>query len=77
MRSLPLQATENGLPGDRIILHHIRLPTLKQYEKYSISSENVTSNDAVTLTLKISGTGNIRLIQTPELQLPSDFEVYD
>ena len=43
----------------------------------SISSENVTSNDAVTLTLKISGTGNIRLIQTPELQLPSDFEVYD
>ncbi|MFV0265521.1 MAG: BatD family protein [Draconibacterium sp.] len=42
-----------------------------------ISSENVTTNDAVTLTLKINGNGNIRLVRTPELQLPSDFEVYD
>ena len=43
----------------------------------NISSESVTTNDAVTLTLNISGTGNIRLIRTPELDLPSDFEVYD
>ncbi|MFV0590182.1 MAG: BatD family protein [Draconibacterium sp.] len=42
-----------------------------------ISGENVTTNDAVTLTLKINGIGNIRLVRTPELQLPSDFEVYD
>ena len=43
----------------------------------SIGSEEVTTNDAVTLTVKISGTGNIRLIKNPELTLPSDFEVYD
>ncbi len=43
----------------------------------TISNENVTTNDAVTLTVKISGTGNIRLIKSPELTLPSDFEVYD
>ncbi|MCD6354487.1 MAG: protein BatD [Prolixibacteraceae bacterium] len=43
----------------------------------SISSENVTTNDAVTLKVKISGSGNIRLIRNPKLQLPSDFEVYD
>lgn len=43
----------------------------------NISHENVTTNDAVTLTVKISGTGNIRLIKNPELTLPSDFEVYD
>lgn len=42
-----------------------------------ISSENVTTNDAVTLTVKISGSGNIRLVRSPELTLPSDFEVYD
>ncbi|WP_167618006.1 BatD family protein [Maribellus sediminis] len=42
-----------------------------------ISGEDVTTNDAVTLTVKISGNGNIRLIRTPELKLPSDFEVYD
>ena len=42
-----------------------------------ISNANVSTNNAVTLTLKISGSGNIRLIQSPELQLPSDFDVYD
>ncbi len=43
----------------------------------NISGENVTTNDAVTLTMKINGSGNIRLIKSPELQLPSDFEIYD
>ena len=43
----------------------------------NISSTDVTTNDAVTLTLKITGNGNIRLVRTPELKLPSDFEVYD
>lgn len=42
-----------------------------------ISSENATTNDAVTLKVTISGSGNIRLIKSPELKLPSDFEVYD
>lgn len=42
-----------------------------------ISSQSVTTNDAVTLTLKITGNGNIRLIRNPELKLPSDFEIYD
>ena len=42
-----------------------------------ISSQDVTTNDAVTLKLNITGNGNIRLIKTPELKLPSDFEVYD
>ncbi|MDR2910232.1 MAG: BatD family protein [Bacteroidales bacterium] len=42
-----------------------------------ISSTNVTANNAITLTLKINGSGNIRLIQPPELNLPSDFDIYD
>ena len=42
-----------------------------------ISSTDVTTNDAVTLTVKISGSGNIRLMQSPKLELPTDFEVYD
>jgi hypothetical protein len=42
-----------------------------------ISAQNVTTNDAVTLTVKINGSGNIRLIRTPDLQLPADFEKYD
>jgi hypothetical protein len=42
-----------------------------------LSAEDVTTNDAVTLKLTISGTGNLRLIRNPGLTLPSDFEVYD
>lgn len=42
-----------------------------------LSADNVTTNDAVTLTLTIRGAGNLRLIRNPELQLPTDFEVYD
>jgi hypothetical protein len=48
---------------------------------FKISSElsqtDVTTNDAVTLKLNISGSGNIRLIQPPKLNLTGDFEVYD
>lgn len=42
-----------------------------------LSADHVTTNDAVTLKLTINGTGNIRLTRNPELELPSDFEVYD
>ncbi len=42
-----------------------------------LNSNQVTTNDAVTLKITISGTGNLRLIRNPELQLPADFEVYD
>lgn len=43
----------------------------------SISATSVKANDAITLTLKLSGTGNMKLIKTPELSLPKDFEPYD
>ncbi|HZH74102.1 MAG TPA: BatD family protein [Mariniphaga sp.] len=42
-----------------------------------ISATKVSTNDAVTLTLTINGTGNLRLIRNPEIKLPTDFEVYD
>ena len=43
----------------------------------SINSTNVKTNDAVTVKLVISGTGNLKLISTPEVKFPEDFEVYD
>jgi len=42
-----------------------------------ISSDKVTTNDAVTLKFQISGSGNLRLIQSPKWELSSDFEQYD
>ena len=43
----------------------------------SITSPNVKANDAVTIKVKISGNGNLKMIPTPELVFPADFEVYD
>ncbi|WP_300728313.1 BatD family protein [uncultured Bacteroides sp.] len=43
----------------------------------SINSTKVKTNDAVTIKLVISGSGNMKLISTPEIKFPQDFEVYD
>ncbi|KAA6337493.1 hypothetical protein EZS27_014428 [termite gut metagenome] len=43
----------------------------------SVNNTNIKTNDAITLKAVISGTGNLRLISTPELTFPSDFEVFD
>lgn len=43
----------------------------------SISATKVKANDAITLTLNIQGTGNLKVLKTPEIKLPTDFEEYD
>ena len=43
----------------------------------SISTQELKTNDAVTIRRVISGTGNMKLINTPEVGFPQDFEIYD
>lgn len=43
----------------------------------SINTNEVKANEAVTIKLILSGTGNMKLISSPEVDFPSDFEVYD
>ena len=43
----------------------------------SISTQELKTNDAVTIKLVISGIGNMKLINTPEVGFPQDFEIYD
>ena len=43
----------------------------------TISSTDVTANDAVTVRVILSGTGNLKLIKTPEIKFPQDFDIYD
>ena len=43
----------------------------------TISTQELKTNDAVTIKLVISGTGNMKLINTPEVGFPQDFEIYD
>lgn len=43
----------------------------------SISSTHVKANEAITLKLTIKGSGNLKYLKNPELQLPNDFDTYD
>lgn len=43
----------------------------------TISTHEIRANEPITVTLKISGTGNQKLIQNPEVEFPTNFELYD
>lgn len=45
--------------------------------KSSLSTDQLHTNDAVTLHLEITGTGNLKLLKTPTVDWPEGFEVYD
>lgn len=42
-----------------------------------ISTEEIDANDAITLKLSVKGSGNMKLISTPTVDFPKDFETYD
>ncbi|MDR1985017.1 MAG: BatD family protein [Prevotellaceae bacterium] len=42
-----------------------------------LSKDKVTANDAVSVNVKINGTGNFNLIGAPHITFPHDFETYD
>ncbi|MDR1227152.1 MAG: BatD family protein [Prevotellaceae bacterium] len=42
-----------------------------------VSRNQLVANDALNFTIKISGTGNLKLINAPKVDFPPDFEVYD
>lgn len=43
----------------------------------TVDKNSVKSGDGVTLKINVNGKGNLKLVETPELQLPPEFEVYD
>lgn len=43
----------------------------------TLDKKETKTNEPVTLKIKISGKGNIKLIEAPELSFPPDFEAYD
>ena len=45
--------------------------------KSEIDKTELKANEAFTLTLTVSGSGNVELLQMPEPVFPPDFEVYD
>jgi len=43
----------------------------------SLDKENVKTNDAITLKVKVSGNGNLKYINPLNIDFPADFDVYD
>ena len=43
----------------------------------SLDKNEVLTNEAVTFRIKVSGQGNVKLIQAPGIDFPLDFESYD
>lgn len=43
----------------------------------SISSESIKANDALTYTVTVSGSGNLKLMNLSKPDLPEGFEIYD
>lgn len=45
--------------------------------KSDISTTDLKANEALTLKIIVSGTGNMKLMKTPIVNFPTDFETYD
>lgn len=43
----------------------------------SINSREFKTNDAITMKIVISGTGNLKLMSNPDIKFPADFDIYD
>jgi len=43
----------------------------------SLSRTDVSADESVTLKIKVSGSGNIKLVDIPEPEIPNAFEAYD
>ncbi|MDR2801755.1 MAG: BatD family protein [Prevotellaceae bacterium] len=42
-----------------------------------LARDSVTANDAASVIIKISGEGNVKLVEAPKIVWPPDFETYD
>lgn len=43
----------------------------------SLDRDRVAADEAITLTVRVSGQANLKLLETPELSFPGDFETYE
>lgn len=43
----------------------------------TVDRNNTKTNETITLKITISGTGNIRILQQPQVEFPDAFEIYD
>ncbi len=76
------------LVSDPVVLHVKPLPQKGQPADFSgavgdyrmetsVDKPNLSTNDALTLKVTITGKGNLELLAAPKVNFPTDFETYD
>lgn len=71
----PLTINVKPLPQNRPISYANAVGTFTL--EPSINTTKLRADEAITLRLEISGTGNMKLIRNPEIEFPHNFEIYD
>lgn len=67
VKELPLEGRPAGFSGT---VGHITMRT-------SVSTDSLTANEAITYKVVFQGTGNLKLIEAPDMHFPADFENYE
>ncbi len=84
----PVQTVNYTAKSNTIKIHAVALPSKNVPKNFNgavgeytlsskISKTNVKTNEPVSLKINISGSGNISLINTPEINLPPGFDKYE
>lgn len=71
----PVVINVKPLPANRLASFANAVGTFTM--KPNINTTQLRANEAISLRLEISGTGNMKLISNPVVEFPSNFEVYD
>jgi hypothetical protein len=75
LKSKPIKITVLPHPANAPVNFTNAVGNLKL--KVKVSSNEVKANEAINIKIKVSGKGNLPLIDIPTISFPSDFETYD
>lgn len=75
VRSQPITVRVRALPAGRPASFEGAVGDFKMTLK--ADRTEVKANDAINVSYEISGRGNLKLLNDPKIQFPTDFEVYD
>ncbi|MFP4620557.1 MAG: BatD family protein [Bacteroidales bacterium] len=75
IESEPVQINVRSLPSDKPDGFTGGVGSYRM--QASLDTHSVKTNEGVTLEIDISGNGNLKVLDPPEINFPSDLEVYD
>ncbi len=75
LKSAPAKVEVKSLPGNRPATFSGGVG--KFTAKAEVDKREVGLNEPINLKVTVSGSGNLRYLRLPEIQFPTDFEVYD